>query len=334
MIITARSKTTLLVACALAWVVSACGGPNRESSAAEGPRVLRVGHFPNVTHVQALVARSFTREGKGWFESRLGPNVALEWYSYNAGPSAMEAIFAKSLDLTYVGPNPALNAYTRSAGAEVRVIAGAVNGGSGLVVPGDSNWTTPADFRGKRIGTPQLGNTQDVAARAWLASGGLKITQLGGDAQVLPTANADQLGLFQRKQLDAVWTVEPWLSRLELQAGGKLLIDDRTAVTTILVSSAAMLASERELLQKFLAAHAELTAWIRANPAEAQRRLVAELSEQTQGAISAEVVAHAWPRLELTTGIAVEQFAALQAQALATGLLPQSVDLARLVEKP
>jgi len=114
-----------------------------------------------------------------------------------------------------VGPNPALNAYARSRGEEIRVIAGAVNGGSALVVQPDGRLTKPADFRGKRIATPQLGNTQDVSARAWLVSGGLRITQTGGDAQVVPTANPDQLSLFQSKQLDAVWTVEPWVSRLE-----------------------------------------------------------------------------------------------------------------------
>src|SRR3712207_4689154 len=118
----------------------------------------------------------------------------------------MEAIFAKSLDLTYVGPNPAINAYARSRGEEVRVIAGAVNGGSALVVQPEGGFSKAADFRGKRIGTPQFGNTQDVAARAWLVGGGLRITQTGGDAQVLPTSNPDQLSLFQSKQLDAVWT--------------------------------------------------------------------------------------------------------------------------------
>ena len=111
----------------------------------------------------------------------------------------MEAIFAGSIDLTYVGPNPALNAYVRSRGDEVRVVAGAVNGGSALVVQTDSASPRPSDFRGKRIGTPQFGNTQDVAARAWLVAGGLRITQTGGEAQVLPTANPDQLTLFQRK---------------------------------------------------------------------------------------------------------------------------------------
>ncbi len=129
---------------------------------------LRIGHFPNITHVQALVAHNLSRQGKGWFEQRLGPDVKIEWYVYNAGPSAMEAVFAKSIDLTYVGPNPAINAYFKSKGQEVRIVAGSVNGGSALVVQADSTLKTAADFRGKKIATPQFGNTQDVAARAWL----------------------------------------------------------------------------------------------------------------------------------------------------------------------
>jgi NitT/TauT family transport system substrate-binding protein len=309
--------------------------PATDSAAASAaPFVLRVGHFPNVTHVQAVIARSFTRGGKGWFESRLGPDVKIEWYSYNAGPSAMEAIFAKSLDLTYVGPNPAINAYSRAGGEEIRVVAGAVNGGSALVVQADSALTKPADFRGKRIGTPQLGNTQDIAARAWLADGGLTISQLGGDAQVIPTANADQLSLFKQRQLDAVWTVEPWVSRLELEADGKLLIDDRDAVTTVLVSTVALLTNQRELVRRFVVAHRQLSEWIQANPAEAQQRLVAELAEQTRGAISATVVSRAWPRMTLTTDITLEPFTQFQQSALASGLLANSVDLSRLVETP
>jgi NitT/TauT family transport system substrate-binding protein len=167
---------------------------------------IRIGYFPNITHVHALVARNFERQGRSWFAPRLGSGVNVEWYAYNAGPSTMEAIFAQSLDLTYVGPNPAINAYARSNGEEIRGIAGAVNGGSALVVQLDSGLAKALDFRGKRMATPQFGNTQYVAARAWLEAGGLRITQTGGDAQVLPTANPDQLALFKTKQLDAVWT--------------------------------------------------------------------------------------------------------------------------------
>src|SRR3954452_24786687 len=211
---------------------------------------VRFGHFPNITHVQALVAHNLSRQGKGWFEQRLGDGVNVEWYVYNAGPSAMEAIFAKSIDLTYVGPGPALNAYTKSNGAEIRLIAGAANGGAALVVQPDQNLKAAADFRGKKIATPQLGNTQDISCRAWLIAGGLKITQLGGDAQVLPTQNPDQLSLFKQKQIDAVWTVEPWVTRLEREAGGKVLVDERDVATTILVSSAKFLGERRELAKK------------------------------------------------------------------------------------
>src|SRR6184192_3974376 len=238
---------------------------------------IRVGHFPNITHAQGVVAHALSRQGKGWFEQRLGPGTKIEWFIYNAGPSAMEAIFASSIDLTYVGPGPALNAYTKSNGEEIRLIAGAANGGTGLVVQPDGNLHAPGDFRGKKIATPQLGNTQDISCRAWLTDGGLKITQLGGDAQVLPTQNPDQLQLFQQKRVDAVWTVEPWVSRLERESGGKILVDEKDVATTVLVSSAKFLREQRELAKKFAEAHAALTDWIAKNPEEAQKMIKAEL---------------------------------------------------------
>src|SRR5262245_53387043 len=259
--------------------------------------IVRIGHFPNLTHVQAVVAHHLSRQGKGWFEQRLGPEAKIEWYVYNAGPSAMEAIFANSVDLTYVGPNPAINAYAKSRGEEIRIVAGAVNGGSALVVQPDSPLKAPADFRGKRIGTPQFGNTQDVAARAWLAAGGLKITQTGGDAQVLPTANPDQLALFKQGRLDAVWTVEPWVSRLETEAQGKVLLEDTDAVTTVVVAGVKFLATKRDLAHKFVAAHRELTEWIIANPPEAQRMLREELGQELRAPVPRELVERAWKRI-------------------------------------
>src|SRR6266571_602660 len=97
------------------------------SSSASGETKIRIGHFPNITHAQGLIAHALSRQGKGWFEERIGADAKIEWFVYNAGPSAMEAIFANSIDITYVGPGPALNAYTRSNGAEIRLLAGAAN---------------------------------------------------------------------------------------------------------------------------------------------------------------------------------------------------------------
>jgi NitT/TauT family transport system substrate-binding protein len=301
---------------------------------AQQSTTVRVGHFPNITHVQALVARGFERQGRSWFGERLGPGVKIEWYAYNAGPSAMEAIFANSLDLTYVGPNPALNAYARSRGAEVRVVAGAVNGGSALVVQGDSTLSKPADFRGKRIATPQFGNTQDVAARAWLVAGGLRITQTGGDAQVVPTSNPDQLSLFQSKQLDAVWTVEPWVSRLESESGGKILVEEKEAITTILVSSAGFLAKNRDLAKRFVAAHRELTDWIRKNPDEAQRLARDELQASFRLDMSPELVARAWSRMVITSDTTREAFQSFVTSAQQVGFLRDTPDLSGLIEAP
>jgi len=297
---------------------------------ARAETTLRVGHFPNITHVQGLVAHNLSRQGKGWFEERLGPGVKIDWYVYNAGPSAIEAIFAKSIDFTYVGPNPAINAYAKAKGAGVRIIAGAANGGSALVIQGDSTLKAPADFRGKTVLTPQFGNTQDVVARAWLRSGGLAITQSGGDAKVLPAANPDQLSLFKQKQADAVWTVEPWISRLELEAGGKVLLDDKNAITTVLVASADIVAAQPDLVRKFRAANRELTEWIQKNPAEAQKLVRDELKEETRADFSEELLKRAWNRITLTADISPQELNRFVSDAQSVGFLRGVPDMTGL----
>src|SRR5882672_5754579 len=161
------------------------------AAAQQKPTVIRVGYFPNITHAQALVGRA-----NGQFGKALGPDVQIEWKAFNAGPSAIEALFADAIDLTYVGPNPAVTGYVRSQGEAVRVIAGSASGGASLVVRKDAGIKSAADFHGKKVATPQLGNTQDVALRSWMRANGLKSREKGGDVQVLPIANPDQLTLF------------------------------------------------------------------------------------------------------------------------------------------
>jgi NitT/TauT family transport system substrate-binding protein len=304
------------------------------SARLDAQTTLRVGHFPNITHAQGLVAHALSRQGKGWFEQRLGPGVTIEWFVYNAGPSAMEAIVARSIDLTYVGPNPAINTYAKSRGEEVRLVAGAATGGSALVVQRGSGLKAPSDFRGKKIATPQLGNTQDVAARSWLVGGGLRITQMGGDAQVVPTANPDQLLLFRQKQLDGVWTVEPWVSLLESQADGEVVVEERDAITTVLVARADFLKTSRELARGFVAAHEELTAWIAQNPAEAQRLVRQELIAETRANVSEELIAQAWRRIAWAHDVPRAALDKLVTSAQAVGFLRGVPDLARLIEQP
>src|SRR5207245_7215671 len=252
-----------------------------QTVSAENKTAIRFGHFPNITHAQGVIAPALTRQHKGWFEERLGPGFEVQWFTYNAGPSAMEAMFAGSLDLTYVGQGPALNAHFKSNGEEIRVISGAAYAGAALVVKVDSAIKTPADFRGKKIATPQLGNTQDISCRAWLKAQGFNVTQTGGDVIVVPTNNPDQLALFQSGGVDAVWTVEPWVTRLERDAKAHVFLEDKDVITTWLVSSAKFLRYRREFAKKIAGANVELTTWIQEHEAEAQKLLIAELKEET-----------------------------------------------------
>ena len=303
-------------------------------AAAQEKTTIRFGHFPNITHAQGVIAHALSRQGKGLFEQRLGPDVQIQWFTYNAGPSAMEAIFARSLDVTYVGPGPALNAYFKSNGEEIRVISGAANGGAALLVKADSPIKKPADFRGKKIATPQLGNTQDISCRAWLKSNGFKVTLTGGDVMVIPTANPDQLGLFQTGDVDAVWTVEPWVTRLERDAKARVFLEDKDTITTWLVSSVKFLGDRHELAKKIADANVELTKWIQENQAEAQKLLIEELKAETRADFAPDAVSQAWNRIQFTSNISHELIAKSVQDGKDAGFFKGSTDTSKLVQAP
>jgi NitT/TauT family transport system substrate-binding protein len=265
------------------------------------PLIVRAGHFPNLTHSQGVIGQA-----TGWFEKALAPEARVEWKIFNAGPSAIEALYAGAIDLTYIGPNPAINGYVRSQGEALRIVAGATSGGAALVVRADSGIQKPEDFHGKRIASPQLGNTQDVALRGWLNAHQLRLREKGGDVQVIPIANPDQLTLFLKKEIDGAWAPEPWAARLIREAGGRLFLDERNLwpngqfVTTHLIVSTKFLREHRGLLKKWIKAHVELTEWINQNLPEAKRILNQEIKKETGKALPSEVVDDSFSRLQVT----------------------------------
>lgn len=269
--------------------------------AQDAPVVMRVGHFPNITHSQGLIGQA-----TGWFDKALAPEARVEWKIFNAGPSAIEALFAGAIDLTYIGPNPAINGYVRSRGEALRIVAGATSGGAALVVRADSGIQKAEDFRGKKIASPQLGNTQDVALRGWLNTHRLRLREKGGDVQVIPIANPDQLTLFIKKEIDGAWAPEPWASRLIREAGGRLFFDERDLwpdgqfVTAHLIVSTKFLREHRGLVKKWIKAHVELTEWINKNLPEAKRVLNQEIKKETGKALPAEVLDDSFSRLRVT----------------------------------
>ena len=280
-------------------IVALCIAIGGRPAVADEARELRLGHFPNITHAQAIYARA-----TGQFEQKLG--VPVRWNSFNAGPTAIEALFADAIDAAFVGPNPAINGYIKSNGAKFVIIAGGASGGAGLVVRADAGIKTEKDFNDKIIATPQLGNTQDVAARTWFGERGYKLKEKGGRLTLLPLSNPDQLTLLQKKEIHGAWTVEPWLARLELEGGGELFLDEKVLwpdgryVTTHLIVSRTFLARNPELVRKLLEALVEVTQQINADKGAASRVLNAELKKETGKALPDAVITRAMERVEFT----------------------------------
>jgi sulfonate transport system substrate-binding protein len=263
--------------------------------------IIRVGAFPNITHAQPMIGKA-----NGWFEKAIGPNAKIQWTSFNAGPSAIEALFASAIDMTYVGPNPAITGYVRSQGEALRVVAGAASGGASLIVRSDSGIRKPQDFHFKKIASPQLGNTQDVALRAWLKTHGMTSRDKGGDVQIVPLANPDQLTLFLKKELDAAWAPEPWATRLIHEGNGRLFLDERDLwpqrqfVTTHLIVSTKFLQEHRDLVKNWIRAHVELTDWINGHQAEAKKLLNEQIQRETSKALAPAILDEAFGRLQIT----------------------------------
>ena len=277
----------LLLACTPGWAQSAIS--------------IRVGAFPNITHSQAMVGKA-----TGAFEKAMGPGVKIDWKSFNAGPAAIEALFAGAIDMTYIGPNPTITGYVRSNGEALRVVAGASSGGAALVVRNDSGIQSAADFHGKKIASPQLGNTQDVALRSWMKANGLKSRDKGGDVQIIPLANPDQLTLFLKKELDAAWAPEPWAARLIREGNGRLFLDERNLwpngqfVCANLVVSVKFLKEHPDLVKSWLRAHVELTDWINGHLPEAKTILNQQIQKETGKALPQGLLDEAFGRMQVT----------------------------------
>jgi sulfonate transport system substrate-binding protein len=320
---THRLTRLALVAAGIAWV--ACSACSRAPATA---KPLRLGYFPNITHAQALVGLD-----DGTFAAALGGK--LEPREFNAGPTAMEALLAGDLDASYVGPGPAITAFLRSRGQGLRVVAGAASGGAVLVVA--RGVAAPRDLLGRRVASPQIGNTQDVALRTWLRAQGLAEGRGRDKVEVTPITNADILMLFARGDLAGAWVPEPWGARLVAEAGGRILLDERTLwpegkfPTTLLVVSARALSERRADVAALVRAHVGLTERWRSDP-----RGFAKLANEAYGRrvgkpLPDAVLADAFSRVSPVWEPLAWQLRELAKNAQALGYAPEG-DVAPLTD--
>ena len=262
---------------------------------------LRLGYFANLTHAQALVGLA-----NGEFKKQLGAEVKFAPKLFGSGPAAIEALLADEIDLTYVGPSPAINGFIRSEGKALRVIAGAVQGGAVFVRRTDVVLSHKEDFSGKRFASPQIGNSQDISLRTYLAQMGQLTKERGGTVEVLPLANADILTLFLRKELDGAWVPEPWGAILVHRAQGVILVDERDLwpdgkfATTLLVASQEFLETRPEWVQRIVNAHVDLTQWIQEHRQDVGAILNQEIARHTRKRLDETILADALSRLEVS----------------------------------
>ena len=333
-----RRRRGWLVAAELAAVVllAACGSSGTKttasSSAAPGaptttspPTKIRLGYFPNITHAPAIVGVD-----KGLFAAALGQNT-LETATFNAGPEAIEALFAESIDATFIGPNPAINAYAKSRGEAVRIVAGTTSGGAYLVVKPEI--TKVADLKGKTLSTPQLGNTQDVALRKYLKDNGLSFDGSGGgDVSITPLPNADTLSQFAAGTIDGAWVPEPFATRLQKESAAKVLVDEKTLwpdgkfVTTHLIVATRFLQAHPDVVEQLINGLDESIKFIESSPADAQKVVNEGINEVTGKPLKDTVLSTAFKNLTFTLDPVASSLKTSADNAEAVGLL-DPVDL-------
>ena len=263
--------------------------------------VVRIGFFANVTHAPALVAQQLRL-----FETFLGKDgTKVEYTAFNAGPAVVEAMKGGAIDVSYIGPNPSISGYTSTGGTLLRVVSGATSGGAQLVVK--PVITSPAQLKGRKLATPQLGNTQDVALRSWLKEKGFTTsTTGGGDVTITPTDNATTLTLFKKGDIDGAWLPEPWASRLVLEAGAKVLLDEKDLwpggqfVTTNIIASQSFLNRYPGTVRSILQANNSAIKYIASNVDKSKDVVQQQIAKWTGKPLPDAVITRSWGNLRFT----------------------------------
>ncbi|QQM46192.1 aliphatic sulfonate ABC transporter substrate-binding protein [Streptomyces liliifuscus] len=333
----ARPLTTLRTIAAIAALpllaLTACGygseSKDNDTSkvAAEGKKLsadtVRIGYFPNLTHATALVG-----DQEGLLQKELGGTKAT-YSQFNAGPAEIEALNSGSIDIGWIGPSPAINGYSTTDGKGLRIIGGSASGGVKLVVNPDKV-TSLKDIKGKKIATPQLGNTQDVAFLNWIAEQGWTVdAQSGkGDVSVVRTDNKITPDAYKSGSIDGAWVPEPTASKLVAE-GGKVLLDeadlwpDKKFVITNIIVSQKFLAAHPDVVQAVLRGSVKTNTWINANPDKAKAAANTKLQELSGKPLPANVLDPAWKSIQFTDDPLASTLNTEAAHAVKAGLLKQ-----------
>lgn len=312
-------------------LLTACGGSSNTSDA----NSVKIGYFPNLTHIATIVALE-----QGYFQEEFGEDVDITTQTVSNGGLFMEAMTTNSIDVGTVGPGPLLNFYVKNP--KFHIISGAVNGGAVLVANADSGVQELADLDGRRVAIPVIGSTQDVMLRKAIQDVGLKPTSNGGTVDLHAAAPADTVSLFVQNSVDAAATQEPWGYVLETQANGTLLLDwdefawGKESTNTIVAASEAFLENKEHVLA-YLRAHVKAVNFIQESPEEAIDLVMKHLKDLTGKELNREEVEAAFAKLEVTTNVneqVIQEMAdiSLEAEYVPSNDIEGMIDLTFLEE--
>jgi NitT/TauT family transport system substrate-binding protein len=310
---------TALATVTAAGLLAACGSSAGGSTSGSDPTTLRLGFFPNITHATALVGVE-----KGFYTKYLG-KTKLKAEPFNAGPAAMQALFSGAIDATYIGPSSVLTGWQQSHGQAFKIIAGAAVGGADLVVA--PSIKSVQDLKGKKVATPQLGNTQDVALRYYLKQHGLTTTTTGGgDVSIVPQSNSLIVAAFKDGSISGAWVPQPYAAGMEAD-GGHVLVNEASLwpagkfVTTELIVSTSFLDKNPTAVKELLEGQVAANAYIGSDRSGAEQAANAELKALSGKSLKSGVLSETFQQVTFTNDPVATSLTTDQTHAEAVGLL-------------
>ena len=263
---------------------------------------IRVAFFPSISHAVPIVGIE-----NDIFQENLTEQKIIEVKIFDSGPQVIESLFAKSIDLAYVGPGPIINGFLKSNGQDLKILAGAANGGASFIIQKDSGLDSIENFQGKRIASPQISNTQDVSLRHYLSIHGLEPVEKGGTVFVINISNPDIYTLFAKGDIDGAWVPEPWATILVEELGGVRLFNEsqfwpeKKFSSVLLIGRTNFIEQNPETVEKWILSNQKTAEWINSNP-DKTKMIYNEFMQDYMGkTFSKKIVDESFSNLEITS---------------------------------
>ena len=263
---------------------------------------IHVAFFPSISHVVPIVGIE-----NNIFQENLTEQKIIEVKIFDSGPQVIESLFAKSIDLAYVGPGPIINGFLKSNGQDLKILAGAANGGASFIIQKDSGLDSIENFQGKRIASPQISNTQDVSLRHYLSTHGLEPVEKGGTVFVINISNPDIYTLFAKGDIDGAWVPEPWATILVEELGGVRLFNEsqfwpeKQFSSVLLIGRTNFIEQNPETVEKWILSNQKTAEWINSNP-DKTKMIYNEFMQDYMGkTFSKKIVDESFSNLEITS---------------------------------